>query len=128
MAVTDDQLDELKGWAYELGLHGVLAEPSEGQVVRAALERAELEGLRTEDEFDAILTEEDMPAPEDHRDIAEAFARGNRVREAIWHMLDCATSADTLRDSSLVANDDIAAAIKVIEQHPTMTTVNDLTR
>lgn len=76
MAVTDDQLDTLKGFAYELGKNRILHDPTNAQIVAAVFDRADEEDMRTEDEFDAIITEEDLPAPEDHRDIVEAFDKG----------------------------------------------------
>lgn len=79
MAVTDEQLAQLKGWAEELGRDGVLPDPSDNDIIDAVFDRAELEGLRTEDEFDAIITPDDLPAPEDHADIVSAWERGNNA-------------------------------------------------
>lgn len=76
MAITDNQLDTLKKWAYELGKDGVLNDPTDAQIVAAVFDRADIERMRTEDEFDAIVTEDDLPAPEDHRDIVAAYDEG----------------------------------------------------
>lgn len=77
MAVTDDQMDKLKEWAYEYGLDGVLHDPSDHEIMSAVFDRVEIEGMRTEDEFESIITIDDVPAKEDIADIVAAWERGN---------------------------------------------------
>lgn len=77
MAVTDDQMDELLDYAKQMGRDGVLNDPTDDQIIDAIFDYAQLHNMRTEDEFDAIITEQDMPAPEDRRDLIAAWNAGN---------------------------------------------------
>lgn len=76
MAISDDQLTQLKQWAYEYGRDGVLNDPSNHTIVSAVFDRAEIEDMRTEDEFNAIVTMEDLPAQQDWDDIVAEWDRG----------------------------------------------------
>jgi hypothetical protein len=81
MAVTDEQLDQLKDWAEELGRDGILPDPSNDEIVSAVFDMAEAHGLRTEDEFNAILSPDDLPDPKDWEDIVRRWEKGTRSYE-----------------------------------------------
>jgi hypothetical protein len=81
MAVTDDQLDQLVQWGFEIGRDGVLNDPSDIGIVMTVLDMADAHDMRTEDEFDAPITIDDMPDRQDIEDIVNAWERGNRERE-----------------------------------------------
>lgn len=77
MAVTDEQLDQIKQWAYELGRDGVLnGDIPDNHVLLAALDMADTHNMRTEDEFNAVVTLSDIPDGKDQQDIIDAFDRG----------------------------------------------------
>src|SRR5215210_4581099 len=86
MAITDEQMDELRDFAEQMGRDGVLAsiDPSDDKIIDAIFDYAEVSNMRTDDEFDAIITEQDMPAPEDRRDLLAAWQHGHAeyIREA----------------------------------------------
>ena len=69
MAVTDEQLDQLKDYARQLGRDGVLNDPTDTDVLLAVMDMAEGDNMRTEDEFAAPITIDDIPDPKDLRDI-----------------------------------------------------------
>ena len=79
MAITDEQMDELADYAYNMGKDGVLAhvDPTDRRVVDAIFDYAQGANMRTEDEFDAIITEDDMPAPEDRKRLLSEWERGH---------------------------------------------------
>jgi hypothetical protein len=81
MAITDDQRDQLCAWAYRIGRDGVLYDPSDHDIVGAVFDMAEMHNMRTEDEFDALVTIDDLPASEDHADIVKAWEAGNSAYE-----------------------------------------------
>jgi hypothetical protein len=76
MAVTDEQLDQLKDFAEQLGRDGILPDPSDDEIVSAVLDMAETHGLRTEDEFNAVLSADDLPDPKDWEDIVKRWEKG----------------------------------------------------
>lgn len=78
MAISDEQRDQLCAWAYRLGRDDVLNDPSDHEIVSAVFDMAETHNMRTEDEFDQIVTIDDLPAQEDHDDIVKAWEKGNR--------------------------------------------------
>jgi hypothetical protein len=80
MAITDDQLDELKEFATKLGEDHVLNDPSDQDIISAVFDMAELDDMRTEDEFNAIVTPDDLPDPIDHADIVAAWMMGEMPR------------------------------------------------
>ena len=77
MAITDDQMSELRRFAENLGKDGVLNDPTDQQIIDVIFDYANDENMRTEDEFDAIITEDDMPAPEDKQDLIDAWRKGD---------------------------------------------------
>jgi hypothetical protein len=79
VAITDDQMSDLIDFAEQMGRDGVLAsiDPSDQQIIDAVFDFAEISNMRTDDEFDAIITEQDMPAIEDRRDLLSAWQRGH---------------------------------------------------
>ena len=79
MAVTDDQMDQLKRFAYDLGRDGILGDPTDTDIIDAVFDLAATHQMRTEDEFDAILTPEDLPAQEDNEDLVNAWKNGTDV-------------------------------------------------
>jgi len=83
MAISDDQLHQLLLWAEQLGKDGVLNDPSDHEIVSAVFDMAETHNMRTEDEFNAIVTIDDLPAPEDHDEIVKAWAYGNRLADEV---------------------------------------------
>jgi hypothetical protein len=76
MAVTDEQLQSLVGFAKDGGRQGLLDNPSEHEIIEYVFEWAEKQNMRTEDEYDEIITPEDMPSPEDWNDIIAAWEEG----------------------------------------------------
>lgn len=76
MALTDDQMDALCAYAKQLGEDDVLNDPHDQGIINAVFDWAELEDMRTEDEFNAIVTEDDMPASEDRQAIIQAWEEG----------------------------------------------------
>lgn len=77
MAITDEQMSELRDYAEQMGKDGVLNDPSDDQIIGAIFDWASIQDMRTEDEFDAIITEDDMPAPEDRQDLLDAWRKGD---------------------------------------------------
>jgi hypothetical protein len=73
MAVTDDQLIELKSYARQLKQDGVLNDPSDKDILIAVLDMAELDGMRTEDEFAVPIEIADIPDVKDQQDICRAY-------------------------------------------------------
>lgn len=77
MAITDDQMDELAQHAFDLGRDGVLNDPSDNHIIDAVFDFAQISNMRTEDEFDAVITEDDMPAPQDRKRLLDEWRRGD---------------------------------------------------
>lgn len=129
MAITDEQMADLRRWAFEIGRDAAI--PDEGDIVGAVFDRAEIENMRTEDEFDAIVTFDDMPAAEDEEDLHDEFLRGQRVREVIYLVLDLNTPVIDLRLATKftpnVKTEDIDTAMEIIRKHD-LKSVLDLTR
>lgn len=78
MAVMDDQLDQLVKWSEEIGRDGVLHDPRDYEIIDAVFDRAEIEDMRTQDEFNSPLAPEDL-RPQDERDIVAAWEKGSRI-------------------------------------------------
>jgi hypothetical protein len=85
MAITDDQMEDLRATARKLGEQAARDEgPLRGwlrfgpislvnQVSAIVLDVAADEGMRTDDEYDAPVTLHDLPAIEDRRDLRDEF-------------------------------------------------------
>lgn len=98
MAITDTQLDTMVSFARTLGErdrvrnHG--RRPA-SLIVDMALVDMEEKGERTEDEFEAIITVDDMPAQEDRDDIVDGYLKGYFDRESFLDgYIECALWAD----------------------------------
>jgi hypothetical protein len=72
MAVTDEQLNQLLGWAREMGAERPNV-ADDDVVLGAVFDRAAEDDMRTLDEFDAIVTLDDLPAVEDREAIVDAW-------------------------------------------------------
>jgi hypothetical protein len=74
MAITDDQLDELLDYARKLARDNILGvDPRADDVLDEVFAVAEKNDMRTEDEFDAIVTIDDLPASEDRQAIVNEY-------------------------------------------------------
>lgn len=85
MAVTDEQLDQLKDYARQLGRDGVLNDPTDIDVLLAVMDMAEGDNMRTEDEFNAHITIDDIPDAKDLRDIVRQWEVGDRALKGAMH-------------------------------------------
>lgn len=75
MAITDAQLSDLHRLAADLGRSNdrtTLIEVPQA-ILRTTFDTAAANGMRTEDEFDAAVTLDDLPAAEDHASLRVAF-------------------------------------------------------
>jgi hypothetical protein len=73
MAVTDAQLDELREFARQLAGDRALNDPTDKDILIAVLDMAELDGMRTEDEFAEIIEIADIPDVKDQASIIYAY-------------------------------------------------------
>lgn len=76
MAATDQQLEYIVKIAGRLGkaLNPVTVKYlTDATIISLVFGEVESLNLRTEDEYDAIITEDDFPAAEDLHDIVNAF-------------------------------------------------------
>lgn len=78
MAITDDQLDELLSIARRLGKEDARRSiRMDGRgILLTVFDYGVDAGIRTDDEFNAEISVDDLPAPEDHRDLIAAYADG----------------------------------------------------
>ena len=72
VAITDQQLDELHGYA-RAAARRLPDDADDTTVLHAIFDAAAGDGMRTQDEFAAPVTLEDLPAIEDHRDLLATF-------------------------------------------------------
>lgn len=85
MAVTDSQLDTLCDFAYRLGVadsEAGIDDRSQQAVWDHVFAEAENNDMRTEDEYDAIITPEDLPAYEDWRELLRCYLNGHNEASA----------------------------------------------
>jgi hypothetical protein len=81
MAITDQQLDNLLRFARRLGRHDAAnrhPHRTEDEVLANVFDEAEAVSMRTEDEFYAIVTLDDLPDTRDHLAIFDSYGDGRR--------------------------------------------------
>lgn len=98
MAATDSQVEDLAHIAvklgtehYEAAVYGgapaaLLRDPQE--ILDAIFDVAREADMRTDDEFDAVLTVEDLPAPEDRRYLVVAYLARRQISNACGWEID----------------------------------------
>jgi hypothetical protein len=80
MAITDDQMDELRALATTMGGEPTWDGLQDATFLATLMARAAEDGMRTQDEYAAEVTVEDLPAPEDRRDLVDAWRAARRAR------------------------------------------------
>jgi hypothetical protein len=72
VAITDQQLDELHGYARAFARR-LARDADDTTILHAILDAAAGDGMRTQDEFDAPVTLDDLPANEDRHELLDSF-------------------------------------------------------